>query len=78
LAGNLVVDAPGPSFFPQAICSPAYDFVARLPCIPGDTLALSFGGSRSLDEITTDQMRSFADAASWSFQRESGLASASP
>jgi hypothetical protein len=63
LAGNLIVDAPGPSFFSQAICSPAYGCVARLLCIPGDTLALRFGGSRSLDEITTDQMRSFADAA---------------
>jgi len=29
----------------------------------GDTLALSFGGSRSPNEITTDQMRSFADTA---------------
>jgi serine/threonine-protein kinase HipA len=43
--------------------SPAYDFVATLPYIPGDTLALNFGGSRSLNEITTGQMRSFADTA---------------
>jgi serine/threonine-protein kinase HipA len=45
------------------VLSPAYDFVATLPYIPGDTLALNFGGSRSLNEITTDQMRSFADTA---------------
>lgn len=45
------------------VLSPAYDFVATLPYIPGDTLALNFGGSRSLDGITPDQMRSFADRA---------------
>jgi serine/threonine-protein kinase HipA len=45
------------------VLSPAYDFVATLPYIPGDTLALSLGGSRSLAEITPDQMRRFADAA---------------
>jgi serine/threonine-protein kinase HipA len=43
------------------VLSPAYDFVATLPYIPGGTLALTFGGSRSLDGITPDQMRSFAD-----------------
>jgi serine/threonine-protein kinase HipA len=43
--------------------SPGYDFVATLPYVPGDTLALSFGDSRSLSEITPDQMRRFADAA---------------
>lgn len=43
--------------------APGYDFVATLPYIPGDALALSFGGSRSLSEITPDQMRRFADAA---------------
>jgi hypothetical protein len=37
--------------------------VATLPYIPGDTLALNFGGNRSLNEITTGQMRSFADTA---------------
>jgi serine/threonine-protein kinase HipA len=47
----------------KPVLSPAYDFVATLPYIPGDTLALNFGGSRSLNEITTDQMRSFADTA---------------
>ena len=43
--------------------SPGYDFVATLPYIPGDTLALSFGDSRSLSEVTPDQMRRFADTA---------------
>jgi len=45
------------------VLSPAYDFVATLPYIPGDTLALTFGGSRGLGEITKAQMRRFADAA---------------
>jgi serine/threonine-protein kinase HipA len=45
------------------ILSPGYDFVATLPYIPNDTLGLSFGGSRSLYEITVDQMRRFADTA---------------
>src|SRR5208283_5847230 len=45
------------------VLSPGYDFVATLPYIPNDTLALSFGGSRSLSEITPDQMRRFADTA---------------
>jgi serine/threonine-protein kinase HipA len=43
--------------------SPGYDFVATVPYIPGDSLALSFGDSRSLAEITPDQMRRFADTA---------------
>jgi serine/threonine-protein kinase HipA len=45
------------------VLSPAYDFVATLPYIPRHELALSFGGSRSLSEITTDQLRRFADTA---------------
>jgi serine/threonine-protein kinase HipA len=45
------------------VLSPAYDFVATLPYIPSDSLALTFGGSRSLSGITTDQVRRFADAA---------------
>jgi len=45
------------------VLSPAYDFVATLPYIPGDKLALSFGGSRSLHEITLDQVRRFVDRA---------------
>ena len=43
--------------------SPAYDFVATLPYIPDDTLALSFGGNRSLQAITLDQVRRFVDTA---------------
>ncbi|MHB8744720.1 MAG: type II toxin-antitoxin system HipA family toxin [Sulfuricaulis sp.] len=45
------------------VLSPAYDFVATLPYIPGDQLALTFGGSRSLSEVTVDQVRRFADTA---------------
>jgi len=45
------------------VLSPAYDFVATLPYIPGDSLALTFGGSRSLNEITLTQVRRFADTA---------------
>ena len=43
--------------------SPGYDFVATLPYLPGGTLGLSFGNSRSLSEVTPDQMRRFADRA---------------
>jgi serine/threonine-protein kinase HipA len=45
------------------VLSPAYDFVATLPYLPKDNFALAFGGSRSLGEITTDQVRRFADTA---------------
>jgi serine/threonine-protein kinase HipA len=45
------------------ILSPAYDFVSTLPYIPNDKLALTFGASRSLDEITLDQLRRFTDTA---------------
>jgi serine/threonine-protein kinase HipA len=45
------------------VLSPAYDFVATLPYLPNDRLALNFGDSRSLNEITVDQVRRFADAA---------------
>jgi serine/threonine-protein kinase HipA len=45
------------------VLSPAYDFVATLPYIPKDELALTFGGSRSLSEVTTNQVRRFADTA---------------
>jgi serine/threonine-protein kinase HipA len=43
--------------------SPAYDFVATFPYIPGDKLALNFGGSQSMNEITVDQVRRFTDTA---------------
>jgi serine/threonine-protein kinase HipA len=45
------------------VLSPAYDFLSTLPYIPGEELALSFGGSRSLREITPGQVRRFADTA---------------
>jgi serine/threonine-protein kinase HipA len=47
----------------KPILSPGYDFLATLPYIPNDKLALSFGGSRSLAEVTQGQMRRFADTA---------------
>jgi serine/threonine-protein kinase HipA len=45
------------------VLSPAYDFVATFPYIPGDKLALNFGRSQSLNEITVDQVRRFTDTA---------------
>jgi len=45
------------------VLSPSYDFVSTLPYISGDSLALSFGGSKSLDGVTLDQVRRFADTA---------------
>jgi serine/threonine-protein kinase HipA len=45
------------------VLSPAYDLVATLPYIPADQLALSLVGSRSLKEITPDQVRRFSDTA---------------
>ncbi len=59
--------------------SPAYDFVATFPYIPGDKLALNFGGSTSLNEITVDQIRRFADTAGlptsplWEIVRETAM-----
>jgi len=47
----------------KPVLSPAYDFVATPHYIPGDTPGLSFGGSKGLDGITPEQMRSFADTA---------------
>jgi serine/threonine-protein kinase HipA len=47
----------------KPVLSPAYDFVATLPYIPGDKLALKFGGSQRLDEITVEQVRRFCDTA---------------
>lgn len=44
------------------VLSPGYDFVAT-PYISEDGLALTFGGRRSLNEITPDQVRRFADTA---------------
>ena len=45
------------------VLSPVYDFVATFPYIPGDKLALGFGGSQSLNKITVDQVRRFTDTA---------------
>ena len=45
------------------VLSPAYDFVSTLPYIPGDQMALTFGGSRDIGGITVDQIRRFADKA---------------
>jgi serine/threonine-protein kinase HipA len=45
------------------VLSPAYDFVSTVPYIPGDSLALSFGGAKGLNDITLDQVRRFADTA---------------
>ncbi len=47
----------------KPVLSPAYDFVATLPYIPGDQLALTFGGSRSLEGISPDQLRRFTGTA---------------
>lgn len=43
--------------------SPAYDLLSTVPYLPEDRLALSLGESRSLNTITRDQIRSFADKA---------------
>jgi len=45
------------------VLSPAYDLLSTLPYIAGDTLGLSFGGSRDIGGITKDQVRRFADTA---------------
>ena len=45
------------------VLSPAYDFVSTVPYIPGDRLALTFGESRALEEITWEQIRRFVDKA---------------
>jgi serine/threonine-protein kinase HipA len=47
----------------KPVLSPGYNFVATLPYMPNDTLALSFGGSRSRSEIKPGPMRGFADTA---------------
>jgi len=45
------------------VLSPAYDLLSTLPYIAGDTLGLSFGGSRDIGGITKDQVRRFAETA---------------
>lgn len=46
------------------VLSPAYDLVSTVPYLPNDNLALTFGGSRSLESITKDQVMRFVDKAS--------------
>jgi serine/threonine-protein kinase HipA len=46
----------------KPVLSPAYDYVSTIAYLPG-SLALTFGKSRSLSEITKDQVRRFADTA---------------
>lgn len=45
------------------VLSPAYDFVSTVPYIADDALALSFGGAKSLDGVTGDEVRRFTDTA---------------
>jgi serine/threonine-protein kinase HipA len=45
------------------VLAPAYDFVSTLPYIPGDGLALTFGGSRDIAQISFDQIRRLTDKA---------------
>ena len=47
----------------RPVLSPAYDLVSTFVYIPGDKLALSLGGSRSLEGISIEQVRRFADTA---------------
>jgi serine/threonine-protein kinase HipA len=49
--------------------SPAYDYVATRVYLPQDSLALSFGGSKSLDVISLDQLRRFSNTGGLSFSR---------
>jgi serine/threonine-protein kinase HipA len=50
------------------VLSPAYDLLSTLPYIPGDGLALTFGGSRTTDEVGIDQLRRVADRAGLPFR----------
>ncbi len=58
------------------VLSPAYDLVATIPYLPNDTLALNFGGDKSIGHITRDQVRRFAEKARlpvnqlWTIARE--------
>ena len=45
------------------VLSPTYDLVATIPYPPIDTLALNFGGEKSIGHITPDQVRRFAGKA---------------
>lgn len=45
------------------VLSPAYDLVSTVPYIPGDTLALAFGATKSLSAVTPHQLQRFANSA---------------
>lgn len=47
----------------KPVLAPAYDYVSTIPYLPGQQLALGFGRSRAMDDITPDQVRRFADTA---------------
>lgn len=43
--------------------APAYDYVCTLPYLPNQQLALGFGKSKAMDQITFEQVRRFAETA---------------
>jgi len=45
------------------VLAPAYDYVCTVPYLPNQQLALGFGRSKAMDDITPDQVRRFADTA---------------
>lgn len=45
------------------VLSPAYDLISTVPYIQNDELALRFGGSKNLNEISPEQIRHFSDSA---------------
>jgi serine/threonine-protein kinase HipA len=45
------------------VLAPAYDYVCTVPYLPNQQLALGFGRSKAMDDITPDQVRCFADTA---------------
>lgn len=47
----------------QPVLAPAYDYVSTVPYLPNQQLALGFGRSKVMDDITPDQVRRFADTA---------------
>jgi serine/threonine-protein kinase HipA len=42
--------------------APAYDYVSTIAHLPNERLALSLGGSKSLESVSLEQLRRFADA----------------
>lgn len=47
----------------KPVLAPAYDYVSTVPYLPKQQLALGFGRSKAMDDITPDQVRRFADTA---------------